>query len=441
MSQLSSQYINVKVKAVDETSANIWAIVYTDQNLTSEFVYSNIKDHAYDYEGLGKKFVPSIVPSVDLSSNTVLSGNVITAYANIDDEIGANIVEGISYYLYLYALDSHGYDKVVEYVSNPISISIETTTITFHDPFMIGVTGEFSEIRNAPPEPVVAYTPDGVEYLGYFDDKPNWETRLFANVDINPNESVVSNAYTLAFDTYYGETPSAPDQANMIALAVAQSANVEVDITDGSQVNVFKDTSGNKSHEITNFFVNADTPSEVGNPMVLGNTYYIYNVLTDKSFKYSKVTYVANITAGEEGEISDMNVSIDLKPESNIIRTLDINTAYSSNDPSVTFTANVDATANHITTDVNYYAVAFESSDESIANIQDYLDTHSGSAHVYSGSPVTSGTFNVDNSVLLDDVVNTSGTVQAMNLFTTFTVYVYGEDNENNYDMSKFTVA
>jgi len=292
-------YITVSANVTDETGANVYVAAF-ESNIDKENWKTNIENGQWDLGNLSTH----LGSASGGESLTFLTGNVHVAYANLEDQTPIPVNVSTVYYMYLYAVDPLNNSVSVAY-DTTVSIDVNTTTVVAFDDFMQYVTnppavGTVAQLRD--------YVAPNVDYSGAFfrfyeqTDFPEWDKKWYANIHVNPEESVITgNVYTIAVEKET-EAPTLSDVANLI--------NNNLDATrvyDGTPF--YNATIEQMNEEIHMFYPNVD-PGVSNVDMAFGKTYYVYSMVKDVGFQNDVVKQNAEVTTGTPPNVNTVNVTV-----------------------------------------------------------------------------------------------------------------------------------
>lgn len=185
-------FISVEANVTDENGGNVYAVVFT------EAVYTGLLKDCFP-SNLG--YITPMVPQLNTGELvTTVTCNVDYAFANIEalqSNVSTSVTIGESYYLYMYAVDTHDNSTIYEYPT-VITVTTESTTVSLTDDFLLN-TGFQSgyEMRSSSviQSPNVTSVFDGQEYFGYLTHNDH---NIHANITVEPGEFAVDDMYAFA---------------------------------------------------------------------------------------------------------------------------------------------------------------------------------------------------------------------------------------------------
>lgn len=291
-------YITVSANVSDESGANVYVAAF-ETNIDKDVWKAKIEDGTWNLDTLAVQL--GSVPTGEVSTH--LSGTIHVGYANLDHQVSVPVNVNTQYYVYLYAVDSYDNSVSVQY-DNVVSIDVSTTSVVHFDLFMQYVTnpppsGTIAQLRNSPPIPNVTYSGDMFRFYEQ-DTFPTWNQKLFANIQVNPEESIITgNVYTIAVET---RATSLNDVANLI--------NNNLDATrvyDGTPL--YNSTIHHLDEEISMFYPNVD-PGVSNVSMEFGKSYYVYSMVKDIGFNTDAVMENTMVTTGTNPILNAVNITV-----------------------------------------------------------------------------------------------------------------------------------
>lgn len=292
-------HISVNANVSDESGANVYVTAFetaVDENAWK----ANIESGQWDLVNLAVQLQPAVPNGHQL---VTVSGNIEHAYANLDSVEPMDIDVHKSYHVYMYAVDVYN-NSVAAKHGFIVNVDVATTTIVSFDPFMQYVdnppdTGTFAQLRALPEEPNVSYHG---EFFRFHDQSTytEWHSELYADLHVNPNESVISgNVYTIAVERYESNLDNVEAFINArlddtLVYATSPKYNANIDVN---------------NEVIQRFYPNVDPgTSEVD--MEFGKTYHVYSMVQDIGFRKDVVKHTAVAQTGTPPNVSTVSVRV-----------------------------------------------------------------------------------------------------------------------------------
>jgi len=293
--------ISISANVYDESGGNVYVMAFLKSgNVTTDSLKSNILDGSWDYANIAVRLLPTLEPNL----HTIMTGNISVAYANLGNTTditttdSALVLEAyVNYDLFMFVKDIHDNSKVVDFGSS-LSISVDTTRVAnFPTNLLNAGPDDFSEFREGPLKPNLFYNEDP---FGFYeqDTRPDWKTKLYANIDITPSESVVGNVYNVVFE----EEES--NLANVVTFVQSNPASMTLL---NSYPMVYK-TTKNASEQITNIF-QSSANNTLGD-FSIGKTYYVYSVIEDKGFGVDIAKLEKTVVTGTSPNVTLVDVRV-----------------------------------------------------------------------------------------------------------------------------------
>jgi hypothetical protein len=279
-------HINLEVNVSDENGGNVYAMIFEDeQNIETMLI-------KIQNDGISDKFT-TMTPDISMNNvDTTITASVHTAYSNIThiytDTLGLDIVIGTSYYAYLYLIDGMNNGVVIGHESNgSIMMSTDSTRVVKFKTYQFNELTDLCTIRNVPLLlPDISYEGgSGGDYVGLHQNEQYWDTKLYANVNIDPGEFAISKIYTFAFEEEI-------DKDELLEhVTTTQDETCHEFIANY----VFK-TRADRMIEIVGFYDNLETMALKS--LAFGRTYYLYTVIPVHGLQYSRIIYSGSIVSG-----------------------------------------------------------------------------------------------------------------------------------------------
>lgn len=292
-------HISVNANVSDESGANVYVTAF-ETDVDANAWKANIESGQWDLGNLAVQLQP-VVPTGH--QMVVVSGNIDHAYANLDSNETINIDVNKTYHVYMYAVDVYNNSVAVkhEYV---VDVDVATTSVVSFDPFMQYVDnppeiGAFAQLRATPAEPNVSYQG---EFFRFYDQDTfsEWDSRLYADLHVNPNESVISgNVYTFAVERYEANLDNVAAFINdrldeTLVYATSAKYNANIDVT---------------NEVIHRFYPNVD-PGTSNVDMEFSKTYHVYSMVQDLGFRTDVVKHNAVAQTGTPPTVTTVDVRV-----------------------------------------------------------------------------------------------------------------------------------
>lgn len=292
-------HISVNANVSDESGANVYVTAF-ESSVDANVWKANIESGQWDLANLAVQLQP-VVPTGH--QPVTVSGNIEHAYANLDSVDPSNIDVHKNYHVYMYAVDVYNNSVARQHV-NIVNVDVATTSVVSFDPFMQYVdnppaTGTFAQLRATPDEPNVSYQGEFFRFHEQ-DAFTNWDSRLYADLHVNPNESVISgNVYTIAVERYEANLD------NVAAFINARLDDTRVHAT-SPKYNANIDVS---DKVIDRFYPNVD-PGTSNVDMGFGKTYHVYSMVQDVGFRKDVVKHNAVAQTGNPPIVATVDVRV-----------------------------------------------------------------------------------------------------------------------------------
>lgn len=211
------------------------------------------------------------------------------------------------YYVYLYVRDIFNNMVIQPHPINPIEMRSDTIEVAAEfDGYFLSTdkTGiEFAEYRAGASNPQVTQK-NTHDVFDFYNDRTD---KLYANVTIDTNESVVNDVRLVAFSTSYDDLSNATHVNGIAGFAAEKFTEVYNDNTD----NLFNETAYDAMGEkgIEKVFTGYDDTS-AGSALVFGNVYHVYSVVQDIGFGKPVVRLLKTVSTGAAPVLSGSSASI-----------------------------------------------------------------------------------------------------------------------------------
>lgn len=248
------------------------------------------------------------------SNFTDVSGNVEHSFVFTDlGAQGSDLVDydestnAGKYYVYLYVRDIFNNMVIQPHPSNPIQMKSDTIAVAEFDGFFLSTdysnAREFAEYRAGAPNPHVTQK-DGHDMFDFYNNTRTDKLKLYANVTLSTEESVVNNVRLVAFGTSYDL--DLPTHVNKIANFMEST-----EVYNNKNPNLFNQT--NYDDGINEIVINKvyDNYSDTtGATLSLATTYYVYSVMQDIGLDKPVVQLVRTVTTGAVPNLTSYSASI-----------------------------------------------------------------------------------------------------------------------------------
>lgn len=185
----------------DESGGNVYGMLFSNQ-------HDPLRDFEVTEDVIRGKFENMDNEIASDGTRTVITGNVLRVFSNIDNalynnETSSSIEIDKEYYIYLYAVDTMNNSTIFAYNNNTkILLSKETTYVYHNSSYFVTTTDGFGEMRNLvdiQPPSVVLPPSTNTNTTDYLNDTYD---KLLMNVRISPGEYVIGNTKMLSLENY-----------------------------------------------------------------------------------------------------------------------------------------------------------------------------------------------------------------------------------------------
>jgi hypothetical protein len=206
--------------------------------------------------------------SLSTDRRTVATTSGLVSYNNTNPDA----IVGL-YHVFIYAVDPYKNTTVMAHPQNPIPMTTETIEITQALDFLSVGTTNYAEHHSNVSDATVELTSPLFDFYSGRTDK------LYANISVDPKDSVVNDVSVVAFfspQTVLSDIPAFTQKTNIYNNSTAPIfGTVKIEFTEVPLDNFFADTTDNTTG--TSFI---DHFTDKG----YGQTFYVYVVMRDVGF-------------------------------------------------------------------------------------------------------------------------------------------------------------
>tara|TARA_Y100000389_G_scaffold204487_1_gene257341 strand:+ start:4582 stop:6255 length:1674 start_codon:yes stop_codon:yes gene_type:complete len=293
--------VNVNVQVSDENNGFVYAFLL-QSNVEPSTIQNDASNHISNLTPLDNGFVG------DTQIHQV-SGTLTYTFNSIS-ELTANIrsvIEpGIIYYLYIYAVDAYNNSILVKQTES-IILSTDSTSIHISVLYPLeSPTGTFHEFRNTVDvyQPTVTSSAD-INYFGFFENRPDYENVLFANIFADPGEFIIDELYSFAI-----ENPPLSTEGNETKLMnLLTNTSPSHLFPDGIDYELLFQKTKTFPYKINTFYANIE--SNIQYDMLFNKNYTIFHAFHLKGIDKYIIQRSDTITTGSPPIIQTSNAKMD----------------------------------------------------------------------------------------------------------------------------------
>lgn len=298
-----TEYIaTIEANISDDSLAKAYCFAL-DSNLSDAVVLTKIQSGEWATHA-NFQFMGPDIPNTNQSVKTSASlRNYFSSDMNSTDTFLFDV--DVDYYVYVYAIDEHFNDIVKSYTLNPINfLDLRYNVVVTFDDYLFGLSNEYIQARPVPNDPTIHYN-NNDDMFGYVSNKADWNTSLYMSANVDPNDSIVTELYVIAFEENYGNIVDKVVETDMIQLATQYSNHTQIPLdTTSHGFVVFQNETVSK--EVSTFFSTANVDTTELKPMAIGTDYFVYSCIYDNSFDRYIIQFENKVKAGFYPLIEDV---------------------------------------------------------------------------------------------------------------------------------------
>ena len=223
-----------------------------------------------------------------VGSETPQANNYLVSF---DDSSSEQTVG--QYYMFVYAVDPYKNITILPHPQNPIKMTTETIQLNFVTANWLSAPDRYAEQRNNVSDATVT------RLQPFFDFYNNQTDKLYANISVDPKDSVVNDVSVVAFSSQISNVSDFTSRTKIY--------NIESSPIFGVEKNDFDRISIDKY--FTGIVDTVGTSFEGTTPDWYGQTFYVYVVMRDIGFD-KWIVNEFEVTAGVAPVLTDSTAEI-----------------------------------------------------------------------------------------------------------------------------------